>query len=74
MKLAILETGCPPGDLATRFGNYPTMFGRMLGPGFEIESFHLYRQMIDPESFVKVIPNDSQQLGVRNGIVVSYVR
>jgi len=39
MKLAILETGCPPGDLATRFGNYPTMFGRMLGPGFEIESF-----------------------------------
>ena len=39
MKLAILETGRPPGDLATRFGDYPAMFGRMLGPGFEIESF-----------------------------------
>ena len=39
MKLAILETGRPPGDLASRFGDYPAMFGRMLGEGFEIEKF-----------------------------------
>jgi GMP synthase-like glutamine amidotransferase len=39
MKLAILETGCPPGDLPARFGDYPDMFARMLGPEFEIESF-----------------------------------
>src|SRR4051794_20137775 len=39
MKLAILETGRPPGNLPERFGDYPAMFGRMLGSGFEIEGF-----------------------------------
>jgi GMP synthase-like glutamine amidotransferase len=39
MKLAILETGRPPGDLAERFGDYPTMFERLLGPDFEIETY-----------------------------------
>ena len=39
MKLAILETGYPPGDLAKRFGDYPAMFERLLGDGFEVESF-----------------------------------
>ena len=39
MKLAILETGRPPGDLAQRFGGYPSMMVRMLGPGFETETF-----------------------------------
>jgi GMP synthase-like glutamine amidotransferase len=39
MKLAILETGRPPGDLETRFGDYPAMFGHMLGDGFEIATF-----------------------------------
>jgi GMP synthase-like glutamine amidotransferase len=39
MKLAILETGRPPGDLAQRFGDYPTMFAAMLGPEFEVQSF-----------------------------------
>ena len=39
MKIAILETGRPPGTLAQQFGDYPTMFGQMLGAGFEIESF-----------------------------------
>ena len=39
MKLAILETGRPPGDLAQRFGDYPAMFERMLGDGFTLESF-----------------------------------
>ena len=39
MKLAILETGRPPGKLAEQFGDYPGMFEAMLGPGFEIEVF-----------------------------------
>ena len=39
MKLAILETGRPPGDLQARFGSYPAMFARMLGPEFDFESF-----------------------------------
>jgi len=41
MKIAILETGRPPGTLADEFGDYPTMFGQMLGPEFEIERFHV---------------------------------
>ena len=39
MKLAILETGRPPGDLSDWFGDYPTMFQRLLGDGFEVETF-----------------------------------
>jgi GMP synthase-like glutamine amidotransferase len=39
MKLAILETGRPPGSLAEEFGDYPAMFTRMLGGSFDIESF-----------------------------------
>lgn len=39
MKLAILETGRPPGDLPDRFGDYPAMFARMLGDGFDVETF-----------------------------------
>ena len=39
MKLAILETGRPPGDLAKRFGDYPAMFAELLGPDFELEPF-----------------------------------
>lgn len=51
MKLAILETGRPPGDLASRFGDYPVMFARLLGPGFEIESFDVQGgQLPDPRS------------------------
>ena len=33
MKLAILETGAPPGRLKERFGDYPAMFRRLLGEG-----------------------------------------
>lgn len=40
MKIAILETGRPPGALAEEFGDYPSMFEHMLGPEFEIERFH----------------------------------
>ena len=39
MKIAVLETGYPPGNLADQFGNYPAMFQRLLGTGFEVESF-----------------------------------
>lgn len=39
MKLAILETGRPPGQLADEFGDYTAMFEAMLGSGFEVESF-----------------------------------
>jgi GMP synthase-like glutamine amidotransferase len=39
MKLAILETGRPPGDLVQRFGDYPAMFAELLGPEFEVERF-----------------------------------
>lgn len=31
MKLAILETGKPPGDLAATYGDYPEMFRDLLG-------------------------------------------
>ena len=49
MKLAILETGVPPGDLATRFGDYPAMFGALLGGEVEIEAFDAQRgQLPDP--------------------------
>ena len=39
MKLAIIETGRPPGQLSEQFGDYPSMFRAMLGNGFEFESF-----------------------------------
>ena len=39
MKLAILETGRPPGDLSDWFGDYPAMFERLLGDEFEVETF-----------------------------------
>ena len=39
MKLAILETGRPPGALAERFGDYPAMFEAILGPGVALETF-----------------------------------
>lgn len=34
MKVAILETGYPPPELQARFGRYPAMFARLLGPGY----------------------------------------
>ena len=39
MKVAILETGRPPGTLADAFGDYPAMMKQLLGDGFEIETF-----------------------------------
>jgi GMP synthase-like glutamine amidotransferase len=48
MKLAILETGTPPGDLSDRFGNYPAMFAALLGDGFEVESFDVRQGEFPP--------------------------
>ncbi|HEX8653632.1 MAG TPA: type 1 glutamine amidotransferase [Allosphingosinicella sp.] len=39
MNVGILETGRPPGDLAARFGDYPAMFRRLLGPDFETTTY-----------------------------------
>ena len=46
MKVAILETGRPPGRLAAEFGDYPAMFANMLGPGFETENFDVTSGML----------------------------
>lgn len=43
MKVAILETGYPPGTLGEEFGDYPEMFAAMLGPEFATESFDVQR-------------------------------
>ena len=45
MRLAVLETGSPPGGLAARFGRYPDMYARMLGldalPSYDVAAGHL---------------------------------
>jgi len=52
MKIAILETGRPPGTLAEQFGDYPTMFERMLGNEFEVVRFDAERgQLPDPGAY-----------------------
>jgi len=48
MKVAILETGRPPGRLAAEFGDYPAMFADMLGPGFELQNFDVTSGMLPP--------------------------
>ena len=39
MKLAILETGTPPGPLIARFDRYPAMFERLLGGAFDYAAY-----------------------------------
>ena len=56
MKLAILETGRPPGKLAEEFGDYPAMFEAMLGAGFEIEVFDVQAgELPDPNAHDAVL-------------------
>lgn len=56
MKLAILETGRPPGKLAEEFGDYPAMFAAMLGPGFVIEIFDVQAgELPDPAAHDAVL-------------------
>jgi GMP synthase-like glutamine amidotransferase len=51
MKLGILETGYPPGNLADEFGDYPRMFERLLGPGFEVETYDVQKgHLPDPQA------------------------
>ena len=54
MRIAILETGAPPGDLAVRFGDYPDMFRRLLlEEGDQAETFDVAagRLPADPSAF-----------------------
>lgn len=42
MKIGIIETGRPVGDLLDKHGSYPTMFGTLLGgadPGLEFRTY-----------------------------------
>ena len=48
MKLAILETGRPPGNLAEQFGDYPMMVQKMLGFGFETETYDVQAGELPP--------------------------
>jgi GMP synthase-like glutamine amidotransferase len=49
MKVGILEAGRPLGDLADRFGDYPTMFRELLGPNFATASYDVtMRDLPDP--------------------------
>jgi GMP synthase-like glutamine amidotransferase len=51
MKVAILETGYPPGNLADEYGDYPHMFADLLGTGFEVESFDVQKgELPDPSA------------------------
>ena len=51
MKLGIIETGRPPGDLVERFGDYPAMFEKLLGAGFQIESYDVQAGLLpDPQA------------------------
>ena len=43
MKLGILETGRPPGDLARQFGDYADMVSRLIGGGIAIQRFDVQR-------------------------------
>ena len=52
MKVALLETGRPPGKLADEFGDYPEMFAQMLGPAFEVETIDVTQgDLPDPEAY-----------------------
>ena len=54
MRIAILETGAPPGDLAVRFGDYPDMFRRLLlEEGDRAETFDVAAGQlpVDPSAF-----------------------
>jgi len=42
VDIAILETGRPPGDLATHHGGYDAMVRRLLGDGHAYRSFAVY--------------------------------
>lgn len=52
MKIAILETGNPPGDLAQAHGDYPAMMRRMLEGAGTFETFDVQAgDLPDPAAF-----------------------
>jgi GMP synthase-like glutamine amidotransferase len=56
MKVAVLETGVPPGTLAEEYGDYPEMFSRLLGREFEVESFDVQAgHLPDPNAHAAVL-------------------
>ena len=57
MKLAVLETGVPPGDLAQHFGRYPDMYQRMLGladplPAYDVAAGQLPARPEDHDAYI----------------------
>ena len=57
MKLAVLETGVPPGDLGERFGRYPDMYRRMLGleaplPAYAVAAGQLPERVEDHDAYI----------------------
>lgn len=48
MKIGLLETGQPPGDLLERFGGYGAMFQALLGPGYVYRTYDV-QQGVLPE-------------------------
>jgi GMP synthase-like glutamine amidotransferase len=51
-RIAILETGAPPPDLANRYGDYPAMFRTLLGDGHAVEVFRSQAgEWPDPAAF-----------------------
>ena len=43
MKIGILETGAPPGDLVQRFGRYDAMFKGLLSERHEMQTFKVHK-------------------------------
>ena len=55
MKLAILETGGPPGALAERFGSYPDMLRALLdidAPGYDVAAGALPALASDHDAYI----------------------
>lgn len=51
-RIAILETGAPPRDLAAQYGDYPAMFRALLGDGYAVEVFRSQAgEWPDPAAF-----------------------
>ena len=56
-----------------RFEAFGSGFADVDGFGLEIERFHLDRKVIDAETIVQLSANYGEELGVRNGVVVTDV-
>jgi GMP synthase-like glutamine amidotransferase len=55
VKLAILETGRPPGDLAETFGDYPAMFRDLLGmtaPSYDVAAGDYPARVEDHDAYL----------------------